>query len=113
MILSSFILSANAYAANFAVITSPPTILSILIFVVSLGCLFGVVRILSLVKGGYLSKSWQLFMSSFIILALSQFVNLLNVFEILAVPSFMVPALLVITTGLFLFAIFETKRTLE
>lgn len=113
VILSSLTLSANANAANFAVITAPSTILSILIFIVSLGCLYGVVKVLSILKGGYLSKSWQLFLSSFIVLALSQIVNLINQFELITVPSFLVPALLVITTGLFLFAIFETKQTLE
>ena len=109
----SFLLSSNAQAANFAVITSPPTILSLVVLIVAIGCLYGVVKVLSLLKGGYLSKSWQLFMSSFIVLALSQVVNLMNDFELLAVPSFLVPALLLVTSGLFLYGIFETKQTLE
>lgn len=112
-VLGSILFSSNTQAANFAVITSPPTILSIVIFLVALGCLYGVVKVLSLLKGGYLSRSWQLFMTSFIVLALSQVANLLKDFQLLSVPSFLVPALLVITSGLFLYGIFETKQTLE
>jgi len=112
-VLGSILISTDTHAANFAVITSPPTILSIVIFLVALGCLYGVLKVLSLLKGGYLSKSWQLFMSSFIVLALSQVANLLNDFELLLVPSFLVPALLVVASGLLLIGIFETKQTLE
>jgi hypothetical protein len=112
-ILGSFLLSGNVHAVNFAVITSPPTIISLVLLLVALVCLYGVLKVLALLKGGYLSKSWQLFMSSFIVLALSQMVNLVNDFELLAVPSFLVPALLLVTSGLFLYGIFETKQTLE
>jgi hypothetical protein len=37
----------------------------------------------------------------------------MNDFELLVVPSFLVPALLLVTSGLFLYGIFETKQTLE
>ena len=105
--------STNVHAANFAVITQPPTMLSAVLFFVSIGCLVGSVKILSLVRGGLLFKSWQIFLSAFVVLVISQIANLVNDFEIFIIPSFAVPALLLLAIGLFLFGVFETKKTLE
>lgn len=103
----------NAHAANFAVITQPPTMISAVVFLVGIGCLVGSVKILSLVRGGLLFKSWQLFLAAFVFLIFSQVVNLVHDFEILLVPTFTVPALLLLAIGLFLVGVFETKKTLE
>ena len=108
-----FLLTGNAHAANFTVITQPPTILSLVIFLVGVGCLVGSYKILSLVRGGLLFKSWQIFLTAFVVLSISQIANLVNNFEIFILPSFVVPALLVLTFGLFLLGVFETKKTLE
>ena len=105
--------AGNAHAANFAVITSPPTLLSLIVFLGAVACLWGGLKVISLVKGGFLQRSWQIFLGSFIVLSLSQLLNLLHDFEIIAVPQYVVPALLTVTTGLFFYAIFETKKTLE
>ena len=112
--LCLFLMSfSNVWATNFAVITSPPTILNIVIFLVALGCLFGTVKIMNLIKGGQLFKSWQFFMIAFIVLAVCQTAILLKDFEILAMPVYVVPALVFLTFGLFLYGVWETKKTLE
>ncbi len=114
LILSLLLLcTGNANAANFAVISQPPTILSLVVFIVGIGCLLGSVKILSLLRGGLLFKSWQIFLTAFIVLVISQAANLVNDFEILLLPTFVVPALLLLTIGLFLVGVFETKKTLE
>ena len=113
IILGLLLLGGNAHAANFAVITQPPTLLSLIVLIAGVGCLFGSVKILSLVRGGLLFKSWQIFLTAFIVLSISQLANLVNNFEIFILPSFVVPALLVLTFGLFLLGVFETKKTLE
>ena len=95
--------TANAEAANLAVITSPPTILNILVFLFACACLFLCSQVLGLVKGGQLSKSWQMFLLGFTLLALSQIAGLLNTFEVLAVPGFVVPIMMVLMVGLFLY----------
>ena len=105
--------STKVFAANFAVITSPPTILSFVVFLVGIGCLLGALKVLALVKGGLLSKSWQMFLFGFIALIISQAANLMSDFEIYPIPTFVVPALLTIAVGLFLYGVFETKKTLE
>ncbi|MFQ5453808.1 MAG: hypothetical protein ACE5D6_06440 [Candidatus Zixiibacteriota bacterium] len=100
-------------AVNFAVITNPPTLLNFVILLVAIGCLVGIMKILSLLKGGYLFKSWQIFMLSFVVLTLCQGAILLEDFEIIFIPQYIIPAMLIVTFGLFLYGILMTKRTLE
>jgi len=105
--------ASRAEAANFAVITSPPTMLNVFILVFATSCVAGTLKVLALVRGGQLSKSWQLFLAGFGVLVLSELAILANSFEIIMVPSFVIPAGLVLMSGLFLFGIIETKRALS
>ncbi len=105
--------SSQAMAANLGVITSPPTLLNVVVFGMVIGCAVGSFKILSLLKGGFLFKSWQIFLCSFIVLALSEVGILLSDFQVVALPKFAVPALLILAVGLFLFGIFETKKVLD
>ena len=105
--------TVDAQAANLAVITSPPTILNILVFLFACACLFLCSQVLGLVRGGQLSKSWQMFLLAFTLLAFSQIASLLHAFEILAVPGFVVPVLMALMVGLFLYGMYETKRILS
>ena len=105
--------AGRAEAANFAVITSPPTLLNILILAFAVACLAAAIKVLALVRGGQLSKSWQLFAAGFAVLALCEMAVLGSSFEIIVLPSFVVPASLVLMSGLFLFGIIETKRVLS
>ena len=104
--------AATTNAANFAVITSPPIFLNAFILILAIGCIFGALSIYKLVKGGNLSKSWQLFVFGFVVLTISQLGYLAQAFEILTLPIFIIPALMVITFGLFLYGIIETKKIL-
>lgn len=104
---------SSAQAANFAVITSPPTAINAVILIAALVCIFSAGKVASLLKGGLLSKSWQIFIMSFVALAISELGILLSDFEIYALPTFVVPALLAIAVGLFMYGIFTTKQALE
>jgi hypothetical protein len=112
-VLSILATSSEATAANLAVITSPPTMLKFVVFGVAIGCLVGSVKLLSVLKGGLLFKSWQIIMFGFGVLAVSQLAALLSDFEVVNVPDFVSPALWVVVCGLFLYGIFEAKRTLD
>lgn len=103
----------SAYAANLAVITSPPTLLNLAGLVVAVICVIGSFKVLTLVRGGSFSRSWQFLMGGFITFVLGQLVMMLNTFEIISVPSFLFPAFLVLAAGLFLYGIWETKRVLS
>jgi len=112
-VLSVLALSSQAMAANVAVITSPPTMLKLVVFGVVIGCIVGSWKLLSVLKGGLLFKSWQVFLFGFGVLAISQLIALLNDLEILSLPDFVAPALWAVVAGLFLFGIFEAKKTLD
>ncbi|MCK4605915.1 MAG: hypothetical protein KAU35_01330 [candidate division Zixibacteria bacterium] len=104
--------AGSAQAANFAVIKSPPTLLNFLILIVAVVCMAGSLKVVELIRGGILSKSWQLFLGGFAVLTLAQLATLLNALEIVNLPSFVVPALLILMAGLFLYGVHEAKRTL-
>lgn len=107
-----FLVSPRAEAANLAVITAPPTLLNILVFLVALAAAVMCWQVASVVKGGLLSKSWQIFMGAFVLLAVGQAMLLAATIELVNFPTFVVPAILVAMAGLFLYGILETKRTL-
>ena len=102
----------RAEAANFAVITNPPTILNLLIFVFSIICIVFGYQVLSLVKGGFLSKGWRLLVGGFALMAAGQMIYLLEAFEVAVLPELIAPAIMVASVGLFFFGLFETKKVL-
>lgn len=116
ILLGALILCASAgraEAANLAVITSPPTLLDVLILAFAVACAGATFKVLTLVRGGQLSKSWQFFVAGFGVLGLCQLAKLAGALEIITLPTFVVPACLAVMTGLFLFGIIETKRVLS
>ncbi|MEA3297110.1 MAG: hypothetical protein U9R56_04535 [candidate division Zixibacteria bacterium] len=104
--------TSSVHAANFAVIKSPPTILNFVILVFAISCLVGSFKVTELLRGGFLSKSWFFFAAGFAALALGQLMALLDAFEIVGVPAFLIPALLALMVGFFTCGVLETKRTL-
>jgi hypothetical protein len=112
-LISILIASDQVFAANIGVITSPPTLLNLVVLGVAIGCLVGSFKLLDVLKGGLLFKSWQIFMFGFAVLAINQLASLLSDLEILGLPDFVGPALWVVASGLFLYGIFQTKKTLD
>ena len=115
MSLSIILLAAasRAEAANLAVITNPPTALNALVLLCAVAATGGAVKVLSLVKGGRLSKCWQMFVLGFALLTISQIIMLCQVMEVFTLPEVVVPALSVAAVGLLLYGILEVKRTLS
>jgi len=107
------LLSPAAHAANLAVITQPPTIFSTVLLIGAVVGLVGAFRVAELVRGGLLFKCWQMFILGFVVLALAEAAALLQIFEVLTIPSFVVPGLLFIMVGLFVYGVFEARRTLS
>ncbi len=115
LILSSvllLLLSTDARAANLAVITSTPTIWHLLVLGVAVACIALAFKVLMLVRGGLLSRSWQFFLGGFAALVLAQLILILDAIEVIVLPGFVVPICFIVMTGLFLWGVLETKRTL-
>jgi hypothetical protein len=110
--LLTLVSTGRVEAANLAVIASPPTLLSGAVFLVAVGCLILCIQVLGTVRGGLLSSGWQLFLIGFGLLAVSQILLVLQALEIVTLPSYVVPAVLAAMSGIFLYGLMVTKRTL-
>lgn len=104
--------NSSAHAANMAMIVSPPTLFSFFVMIIAGFCLFGSFQVWNQVKGGLLSRSWQMFLIGFVILAVSQFLNVLSSVEIIGLPSFIVPLLLTMMAGVFMYGVYNARKTL-
>lgn len=115
MITPILILAAteSSSAANFAALTQVPTLLNIVLLLGAAACFVFCLQVVSLVRGGYLSRGWQMFMVGFGILALGQALRLLGDLEIIILPGWLVPAAMVLMAGAFLYGLLETKRSLS
>jgi len=103
----------SAQAANLAMIASPPTMFSFFVLVIAGFCLFGSFQVWNQVKGGLLSRSWQMFLVGFVLLAVSQLLNVLSSMEIIALPGYVVPGLLTLMAGVFLYGVYNARKTLS
>lgn len=116
LILSSFLLvgvgAGSAQAANLAVITSPPTLLNLVLLGLAVACIVFSLKVLNLIRGGHLGKCWQLFIGGFLLLGVSQLAMLFNVLEIVSLPEFVAPALMAAMAGMFCYGVIEMRRTL-
>src|SRR5574341_1298359 len=94
LIIPLLALSTEAWGANIGMMTSPPTLFSFFVLVIAGFCLFWSYQIWHQVKGGMLSRSWQMFLLGFLLLAVSQLLNVLTSTEIVVIPGFVSPGLL-------------------
>ena len=107
------VLSAGrAEAANVAVVVTSPGIFNLAILLIACACAGVGFKVLSAVRGGLLSRSWQFIVGGFSLLALAQLVTLLNDMEILSVPGWVVPVLLVAMSSVLFYGVFQTKQVL-
>ena len=106
-------MSTSAHAANLAMIASPPTMFSFFVLVIAGFCLFVSFQVWNQVKGGLLSRSWQMFLLGFVLLAVSQLFNVLTSIELMAPPGYVVPGLLTLMAGAFLYGAYNTRKTLS
>lgn len=110
--LLALALPLQASAANFAVITAPPTMLSVLVMIFAGAGVFVCSQVWGSVKGGRLGKVWQLFMIGFLLLLMSRLAELAGTFELVALPEIIIPALMVVMIGVFVYGLLEAKRVL-
>jgi len=107
------ILSAGrAEAANVAIVVASPGIFNLAVLLIACACVGVGLKILSAVRGGLLSRSWQYIVAGFSLLALAQLLTLLNAMEILSLPGWVVPVLLVAMASVLFYGVFQTKQVL-
>ena len=112
-ILISAAMGSDVQAANLAVIASPPTMFNLFVLIVAGACLFGSFQVMGQVKGGYLSRSWQMFFLGFVLLAISQLASIASAMEFFSLPELFTPLMLLLMSGLFAFGVFSARNTLS
>ena len=96
-----------------AVAVAPPLFMTLLLLISGCACVAFAVQVFLLIKGGQLSRGWLILTGGFVVLAATQIVTLLAGFGVIPQSRFLIPALLVVMTGLFGYGLYETKRTLS
>ena len=112
-LIAVLVMCTSAHAANIGMITSPPTMFSFFVLVIAGFCLFGSFQVWNQVKGGLLSRSWQMFLLGFVLLAVSQLQNVLSSMEFIGLPGYVVPGLLTLMAGVFLYGVYNARKTLS
>jgi hypothetical protein len=114
--LITFLLGGSVSAQDaptVALAPAQPLLMTILLLAAAVGCVVFCVQVFTLVRGGQLSKSWLYFAGGFMLLAISQLVVLLSGFGVMVNNPWFVPGLMAGMTGLFIWGLLETKRTLS
>lgn len=106
------VFSGSAQAADFTQIGNLSVIFSIIVFLASLACLTMAIKLGSLVKGGALAKGCQVWIISFVTLAIGQFFVLAEKFAIFAIGFDIAGLLVVITVILWFVGLMQTRRVL-
>ena len=91
---------------------TPPLLLSIIVLVSAIACVVFCFQVLTLVRGGQLSRSWLVFTVGFGVLAASQVAVILTGFGILPASKYLTPVLLMLMSSLFAYGLYDTKRVL-
>ncbi len=110
--LGSLALSSDAHATNFAVITNPPTLLNLFVLLGACAAAIICIQVFGVLRGGYLGRSWQMFVGGFVLLALSQISMLVQSFEVLTVPGWVTPLLMLTMVATFFWGVFESRKVL-
>lgn len=102
----------GAQAADFTQISNISVIFDIVVFLASLGCLTITIKLGALVKGGALAKGCQIWIISFVTLAVGQFFVLAEKFVIFNVGFDIAGLMVVVTVILWFIGLMQTRRVL-
>lgn len=93
-------------------IYEPVSIVTLIVLLLSALCLIWAFKVLSLVRGGLLSKSWQMFVLGFGFLLLAQIVTLGQQVALINLPGFVVTAFYLLMSVTWLMGLYQTRRIL-
>lgn len=110
LLILSAAIPAEAHAANFALITTPPTMLSVIILLAAGVGLVICAQVWGSVKGGHMGRVWLLFLIGLSLLLVNRAIALITDLQIASMPDFLAPAILALMAGVFVYGMFEAKR---
>ena len=107
------LLHAPSYAADFSRIIQPQVIVNFVILAAALACLFLAMKLSSLVRGGALARGWQLWVFSFLALAVGQLLILAEKLDVFVIGFDIAAVLYLVTVGLWFAGLIQTRKVLE
>ncbi|UCD18538.1 MAG: hypothetical protein JSV44_06415 [Candidatus Zixiibacteriota bacterium] len=113
MLLAGFFVVQPARASiDAAQLYSTASIFNLVLLLCAIVCLAWSLKILSLVRGGVLSRSWQMFVLGFGFLLLAQVLILSERAELLQVPGFVATAFYLMMAITWLVGLYQTRKIL-
>ncbi len=108
----SLMASSAQAAINPALFYTPSGILDVAILLGALICLIWSAKVMSLLKGGMMSKSWQMFSLGFGFLLIARILSLGETTNLMALPGYVLAALYFLMIATWLLGLYQTKRVL-
>nr|MBN2276705.1 hypothetical protein [candidate division Zixibacteria bacterium] len=99
-------------AFNMDNLSSPSGLINIVVLLCAVICLVWALKIMSLVRGGLISKSWQMFALGFSFLIMAQVIVVLQEAGFFSVPGYLTTALYLIMTITWLMGLYQTRKVL-
>lgn len=93
-------------------VSSTSAIFNIVLLICAFTCLIWSLKILSLVRGGLISKSWQMFVLGFCFLILAQLIIVGEKVGLIFIPTYVTTALYLFMTITWLIGIYQTRKVL-
>lgn len=87
-------------------------ILNVVLLMCAVICLIWSLKILSLVRGGLMSRSWQMFTIGFCFLTLAQLIIIGEKANLFFVPGYVTTALYVLMVTTWLIGVYQTRKAL-
>lgn len=113
VVILGIMTTAPAYASfNPNMVYSTAAIINIVVLICAAICLIWAMKILTLVKGGLISKSWQMFVIGFCFLIGAQLTVIGGEIGLFIVPAYISTALYLLMTITWLAGLYQTRKVL-
>jgi len=107
-----FLFSPAQAAMDTQQLFSPAGIIDLALVLCVIICLFWAMKVISLVRGGLMSKGWQMFATGFIILLVARLLSIGESISLLQLPGYIGTALYLLMAFTWLIGLYQTKKVL-
>jgi hypothetical protein len=99
-------------SVNPDVFYTPAVVVHEILLICAVICLIWASKVLSLVRGGLMSKSWQMFMLGFVFLAIAQVLAIIENAQLVIFPEYLLSLVYLIMSITWLFGLYQLRKVL-
>lgn len=103
----------TSFAADVSLLLTVPAIVDQIVLIAAIVSLLVAFRVYTLVKGGLLAKSWQMFVVGLLCLAIAQLFALAEAAQYFTAPEWLRPMTFLCMAGLWLYGLLQARRALS